>query len=97
MHCYIPQFEIQAASSDLDAVTSVSFFDGPKGVFGDMAIMAANTSVNMVEAEDNIGQVTVIDKGLPGDTSLSSGDDASKPRDGFGFQLYPSMYRRNIR
>ena len=76
------QFEIQAASSSLDAVTSVSFFDGPKGVFGDMPIFTDNSSLALVETGNQHSDIKFV----------QSGDDPTKPRDAFGFQLYPSMY-----
>ena len=85
------QFEIQAASGSLRAVTSVVFFDGPKGVFADYTpVLFDGDKPSLVDSGRRNDGLRIIDTGLPGDTSLDVPEEELKERRGFGFQIHPS-------
>ena len=85
------QFEIQAASGSLRAVTSVVFFDGPKGVFADYTpVLFDGDTPSLADSGRRSNGLKTIDTGLPGDTSLNVPEVELKATRGFGFQIHPS-------
>ena len=89
--CLCSQFEIQAASGSLHAVTSVLFLDGPAGVFADYTpVLFDGDTARLTGRGSRSDGVTIIDAGLPGDTSLDLPEGEKGKRKGFGFQIYPS-------
>ena len=85
------QFEIQAASGALRAVTSVVFFDGPKGVFADYTpVLFDGDTPRLADSGWRGNGLRIIDNGLPGDTSVNVPEVELKERRGFGFQIHPS-------
>ena len=71
------------------AVTSVVFFDGPKGVFADYTpVLFDGDTPRLADNGRRDNGLRIIDTGLPGDTALGVQDFTQ--RKGFGFQIHPS-------
>ena len=89
--CVCSQFEIQAASGSLRAVTSVVFLDGPKGVFADYTpILFDGDTPMLADSGWRSNGLRIIEPSIPGDTSFNVQDDNVQARTGFGFQIHPS-------
>ena len=85
-----PQFHIQAAKSSLRAVTSVVFFDGPKGVFADFTpILFDHDVTRPADSGTRSNGMKIVSKELPGDTSSGVPEVELQERRAFGFQIYP--------
>ncbi|KAI0217501.1 hypothetical protein LSAT2_030719 [Lamellibrachia satsuma] len=91
-------FEIQAASGSLHAVTSVIFLDGPAGVFADYTpVLFDGDTARLTDRGPRSDGVTIIDAGLPGDTSRDLPEGGKGERKGFGFQIHPNTtYQRRV-
>ena len=89
---FCPQFHIQAAKSSLRAVTSVIFFDGPKGVFADFTPVLFDSDVaRPADSGTRSNGMKIISKELPGDTSGGVPEVELQERRAFGFQIYPGQ------
>ena len=92
---HVWQFNIQAASGDLHAVTSVVFFDGPKGVFVDYApVLFDGDTPRPADSDMRSNGLRIVEAGLPGDTALNLPPDQMRKGRGFGFQIFPSKWQR---
>ncbi|KAI0218488.1 hypothetical protein LSAT2_029826 [Lamellibrachia satsuma] len=84
-------FNIQAAGGSLRAVTSVVFFDGPKGVFADYTpVLFDGDAARPADSGLRSNGMKVISRDLPGDTSSQIPEVELQERRAFGFQIYPS-------
>ena len=88
----LPQFDIQAADGSLRAVTSVVFFDGPKGVFADYTPVLFDGDVaHPADNRPRSNGLQIIPERPPGDTSINVPKVELRERRAFGFQIHPSM------
>ncbi|KAI0215917.1 hypothetical protein LSAT2_032052 [Lamellibrachia satsuma] len=84
-------FDIQAASGALRAVTSVVFFDGPKGVFVDYTpVFLDGDTSRLADSGMRSNGLRIVDTGLPGDTAFNIPEDEMHKGRGFGFQIFPN-------
>ena len=87
------QFDIRAASGALRAVTSVVFFNGPKGVFVNYTpVLLDGDTARLADSGLRGNGLRIVDTGLPGDTAFNLPEDEMHKGRGFGFQIFPSEW-----
>ena len=91
------KFDIRAAQRNkVDAVTSVVFWDGPKGVFGDYLFGGFDGADNLENVLNRPhGSSSTLLNPVEGDTyDTTENQDVNEeaPRHGFGFQIHTSKY-----